>query len=454
MTDPAKKAPLTHRIRISIQRYVVRGIAVVVPAGITVYAVMFCYRITAAHLAPFLRRFLVNVPDWQVPLLAMVLFLVGVFLLGFLATVAVGRRMIELFEWMLRKIPVIKSIYGATRQLMEILAPSDSDAPKYQSAVLVPFPKEGCYAIGLVTGTIRLEHEGFDRVKVFVVTTPNPTSGYLCFYPPDQIQRLQISVDEIIESVTSGGVLFPDELAVLAGPAIPFSEEADKRAALSETHKEAKSRRVRGGFFKTRFISGILVIVPLVITVMVLEFLFNLTVGKVKPLIALLPIPVPDWSHPVVAAALLLIVLWGVGVAVSVFVFKKLLQGFEAAIQRIPLVAEVYKVSKQVVETLADDTETETVRKMPVLVDFPSPGVKGIGFVTGVSRDEQGSLVRIFYPTTPNISVGILLMTRPENLVRCQLPTEEALRLLLSAGVLGPETLRVTPFPDSFLPNP
>ena len=75
MKTPRKPASMGHRIQTTLQRYLIRGVAVVVPAGITVYAVMFCYRITAAHLTPFLRRFLVNIPDWLVPILAMSLFL-------------------------------------------------------------------------------------------------------------------------------------------------------------------------------------------------------------------------------------------------------------------------------------------------------------------------------------------------------------------------------------------
>ncbi len=69
MTSPASRAKksLVQRIRASAQRNIVRGIAVVVPLGITAYAVRFCYRITAAHLAPFLRRFLVDIPEWAVP---------------------------------------------------------------------------------------------------------------------------------------------------------------------------------------------------------------------------------------------------------------------------------------------------------------------------------------------------------------------------------------------------
>ncbi|HOJ69771.1 MAG TPA: DUF502 domain-containing protein [Candidatus Hydrogenedentes bacterium] len=450
MTSPALKPTLAHRARISMQRYILRGLAVVVPAGITVYAVMFCYRITAAHLAPFLRRFLVDVPEWQVPLLAMAIFLAGVFLLGSLATVAVGRRVIELFEWMLRKIPIIKSIYGATRQLMEIIAPSDSAAPKYQSAVLVPFPDQESYAIGLVTGTIRVG-DGIERYKVFVVTTPNPTSGYLCFYPPEQVLPLRMSVDEVVESVTSGGVLFPEELATDPGPAAPVQGEISPLSGTSTPEMRPKEKGKKGGFFKTRFVSGILLIVPLVITVMVLEFLFNLTVGKVKPLIALLPMPVPPWAHAIVAAGLLLAVLWLVGVAVSLFIFRKLLQWIESALQRIPLVAEVYKVSKQVVEALADETEADSLRKMPVLIDFPSPGVKGIGFVSGISRGADGPLVRIFCPTTPNVSVGILLLIHPKHIRKCLLAPDEALRVLLSVGVLGPDTLETEPFPETFL---
>jgi len=117
----------------------------------------------------------------------------------------------------------------------------------------------------------------------------------------------------------------------------------------------------------------------------------------------------------------------------------------------VPLIAEIYKVSKQVVDVLAEERDTETARKMPVLVDFPSPGVKGLGFVTGVSKDEQGPLVRIFYPTTPNISVGILILARPQDIQRCLLSAEDALRLLLSVGVLAPESLPTEPFPAEFL---
>jgi len=449
MKTPRKPASMGHHIQITLQRYLIRGVAVVVPAGITVYAVMFCYRITAAHLTPFLRRFLVNIPDWLVPILAMSLFLGGIFLLGSLATVAVGRRLIEVFEWLLRKIPVIKSIYGATRQLIQIISPSDDAAPKYQSVVLVPFPHEGNYAIGLVTGTIRLQHD-VPHYKVFVVTTPNPTSGYLCFYRPEQTRPLQFSVDQVLESVTSGGVLFPENLSAAARPALP---EADTPEKTEKHHAEtAAPPTKRGrGFFKTRFVSGIFLIVPLVVTVMVLEFLFDLTVGKVKPFISMLPFAVPVWAQSIVAALLLLAVLWMVGAVFSLFIFKKLLQGIEAAVLRVPLIAEIYKVSKQVVDVLAEERDTETARKMPVLVDFPSPGVKGLGFVTGVSKDEQGPLVRIFYPTTPNISVGILILARPQDIQRCLLSAEDALRLLLSVGVLAPESLPTEPFPAEFL---
>jgi len=191
------------------------GLLVIVPAGLTVYILSFLYDLTAGRLAPAMRPFFGTLPNSIVTTLALLVLLLVTYGVGLVASAVAGRTLIGLAEAVLDRIPLVKTVYGASKQLVHTLSLGD-DTTKFRSVVLVDFPRPGMKALGFVTGTIRLR-EGEsgpprDYYRVFVTTTPNPTSGYLEFVPVEEAEPAGISVEDALKALISGGLVMPETL--------------------------------------------------------------------------------------------------------------------------------------------------------------------------------------------------------------------------------------------------
>jgi uncharacterized membrane protein len=194
-------------------------------------------------------------------------------------------------------------------------------------------------------------------------------------------------------------------------------------------------------FLRRPLISGLLIVVPLGITVFVLKFLYDFTAGRLAPLIRTVLDPMPHYAAPAVACALLFSIVYFVGMIASAVVGRRLIALAEAFIQRLPLVKSVYGASKQVVESFSFQNQRPESRAV-ALVEFPCPGMKSIGFVTGTLRMPDGRLFcRVFIPTTPNITVGLFLLVPIDEVYRCETPIDEAVKMVVSGGILGADRL-------------
>lgn len=195
---------------------------------------------------------------------------------------------------------------------------------------------------------------------------------------------------------------------------------------------------------RDRLLSGMLVIVPLGITVYVLRFLYGFTAGRLTTMVQDVFGPLPFYAVPAVSVAILLFFLYLVGLVANVVVGRKLIALAEAVIRRIPLVKSVYGASKQVVEAFSfqnRDAEARTV----ALVAFPHTGMLTVALLTGKTRLGDGRVYyTAFIPTTPNVSVGLFELIAPEDVYRCSMPVEEAVKMVVSGGILGPQRLRLT----------
>lgn len=152
-----------------------------------------------------------SIVGFHVPGIGAVVAVLIVMLIGMLATNFFGKRLFAWFDSLLARVPVVRSIYGAIKQLMEAVLGSRSNA--FRKVVLVSFPQEGQWSIGFVTGPARLPlpaGQVADLVAVFVPTTPNPTSGWLLFVKEDELRVLPMSVEDGMKMVVSGGMLSPD----------------------------------------------------------------------------------------------------------------------------------------------------------------------------------------------------------------------------------------------------
>lgn len=196
---------------------------------------------------------------------------------------------------------------------------------------------------------------------------------------------------------------------------------------------------------RNRLLSGLIVVVPLGITAFVLKFAYAFTAGRLSPMISAAFDKVPAYAVPGISIIVLLAGLYLIGLAATVFVGRKLIALLEAIIQRIPIVKTVYGASKQLVDAFSGATAGIGFKNAAV-IEFPCPGMKALGFVTGSMRTTDGQLYyKVFVPTTPNVSVGLFEVCLPESLFWCNLSTEDAVKMIVSGGILSPERLVLTP---------
>ena len=131
---------------------------------------------------------------------------------GFLTAGLIGRYIIKLGERIIQRLPIIRSVYGALKQIFESVLASSSES--FREVVLVEYPRRGIWAIAFFTGTTKEEVQNItdnEMVNIFLPTTPNPTSGFLLFVPRDELIQLNMTVEEGIKMVISGGIVTPKD---------------------------------------------------------------------------------------------------------------------------------------------------------------------------------------------------------------------------------------------------
>lgn len=440
--SPSPRSQVGKGLRTDFRGYLLRGLLVLVPLGITAYALVLCYTLTAGHLAPLIRKYAIDLSAPAVAGLSVALFFAALYLIGLAAAMMAGRRVLALAEGLVRRIPVVKTVYAASKQVVDILAQGGGGAG-FQSAVVVGFPNPAIKVIAFETGVIAVEGEGAVR-SVFVPTTPNPTSGYLILFRTDDVQQSDLDVETAFKTVMSAGILAPPVLrfgGAVEGPALraPLDREVPHRPA-----PPSAAARVYA-FIRNRLLSGLIVMVPIAVTVFVTRFLYELTAGRIAPLTAYLIGERPVYIDIAVSIALLAAMLYVTGYIATVVVGKRLIRLGERLIARIPVVTSVYGASKQVMESFVEGDSASRFQD-PVLVEFPYPGARTIGFVMGqVGTVDGPGYYKVFVPTTPNVTVGILLLYEAHAVQGCDMTVEEAVKLVVSGGIIHPKALRLKP---------
>jgi len=197
-----------------LKRYFLAGLLVWLPIIITLYVIGFLVSLldqTVNILPPSYRPDVLlgmHIPGFGVVLSLLVLFLTGMLVTNFL-----GRKLVALWEKILARIPLVRSIYSSSKQVIETLFSSNGQA--FRKVLLVEYPRQGCWSIAFQTGSGTMElrdQVGQELITLFVPTTPNPTSGFLIVVPKDAVLELQMSVDDALKMVISLGVIQPANL--------------------------------------------------------------------------------------------------------------------------------------------------------------------------------------------------------------------------------------------------
>lgn len=194
-----------------LRRYIVAGILVWVPIGVTIFLVKL--------LIGLLDQTMVLIPKqyrpeellgFGVPGLGIILTIVILLVTGVLAANIVGRSMVGLWERMLERIPVVRSVYSAAKNFTEIVFSDSSQS--FKKVLLIEYPRKGVYSLAFQTSSELGEVQfrtGEDVISAFVPTTPNPTSGFILIVPRKDVIVLDMDVDEALKMIISLGVVIP-----------------------------------------------------------------------------------------------------------------------------------------------------------------------------------------------------------------------------------------------------
>ncbi len=194
-----------------LRRYIIAGILVWLPIGVTIFLVRI--------LVGLLDRTLVLIPQkyqpeeligFAIPGLGILLTIIILLVTGVLAANIVGRSMVRLWESMLERIPVVRSVYSAAKNFAEMVFSDSSQS--FKKVLLIEYPRKGLYSLAFQTSSALGEVQGRtgeDVICTFVPTTPNPTSGFIIIVPRKDVIELDMEVDEALKMIISLGVVIP-----------------------------------------------------------------------------------------------------------------------------------------------------------------------------------------------------------------------------------------------------
>ena len=201
------KTKIKRSILARIRNYFIAGMVVLIPIGITVYLTMFMISISSKilpkeinpnHYLPY------DIPGVEILMSIFIITLIGWISLSFL-----GKKLLNLFDNILKKIPILRTIYPAIGQMIETFTKSEKGK---KNVVLVEYPRKGSWAVGFATkknsGEIS-EKTNKKLINVFVPTTPNPTSGFLLMFPEDEVIYLDLTFEEASKFIVSAGTSNP-----------------------------------------------------------------------------------------------------------------------------------------------------------------------------------------------------------------------------------------------------
>ncbi len=203
-----------------IRRNLVRGLLLILPLAVTVWVLHLLFGFVNRQATPRLQQVVewlgIEPPDGWLGRAAFAVASVAItaaliYAIGLLGSNFTGRRWLRWFESWILRVPLVRSVYGPLRQLLDSFG-SDRNR-NFSRVVLVQYPREGMWAIGFVTTEQRHTFGGGrEKTPVFLPTTPNPTSGWLIFADEADLLTLNLTVEESIKLIVSGGIVGPDDL--------------------------------------------------------------------------------------------------------------------------------------------------------------------------------------------------------------------------------------------------
>ena len=179
------------------------GIAALFPIYLTYIVLKFLFVTLEKISAPMLKKI-----EFEIPGLGILLTLILIYLLGLVVTNFLGRKIFNLGERILTKVPIVNTIYTTLKQITDTF--TKGTAETFEGAIYIQYPREGLWTMAFISGESTSE-DGVPYYHLFVPTTPNPTSGFFLMIPQADTIPTGMSVEEGLKTIISGGMLAPDE---------------------------------------------------------------------------------------------------------------------------------------------------------------------------------------------------------------------------------------------------
>ncbi len=208
------------RVGTRLRNYFLTGLIIVGPLGITIYVLWWFVSLVDTWVKPWLpERYLPETYlPFTVPGVGLIVSISILMFIGALTANLFGRTLVSYGEMMLDRMPVVRNVYGALKQIFETVLSQSNNS--FQKVGIIEYPRKGLYAIVFISTQTKGEIDdkilrGHGLLSVFLPTTPNPTSGYLLFVPEKDVLILDMSVEEAAKLVISAGLVVPEHQAKL-----------------------------------------------------------------------------------------------------------------------------------------------------------------------------------------------------------------------------------------------
>ena len=198
-----KKSQKRRRVISRLRNNFIAGVVVLIPIGITIYLTLFIVKISSKILPKELNPN--HYLPYDIPGVEIIISIILITFIGWLSLSIIGKKLLEIFNNILKRIPILRTIYSAFEQMLDMFTKSDK---KTKSVVLVEYPRKGSWAVGFATKENKSEISKKSKqnlVNVFVPTTPNPTSGFLLMFPKEEVIYLDMSFEEASRFIVSAG---------------------------------------------------------------------------------------------------------------------------------------------------------------------------------------------------------------------------------------------------------
>lgn len=204
----------------TISGYFLRGLITLLPLLITIWLLYFIFSFFDSILGNLITLFVGH----PIPGLGFVITIILILLVGFFATYIIGAQMFKLGEEVLFRVPIVKSIYTAVKQINDVIF-MQKNAEEYRRSCLIEYPRKGIWSIGFITSDAAMEIEAKVKEKlinVFIPNTPTPATGFLTIVPAREVILLDMKTEDAFKYVVSGGMLQPNSLP----PEVPLKKDS------------------------------------------------------------------------------------------------------------------------------------------------------------------------------------------------------------------------------------